>query len=93
MPAWRGYHTKTDGRAYFRFYIPTDLKDHLGPYPMVNLGLKKSKAAERLALMHYIAFQGLVADKRRELAEEALKPRLLIHFQSWAISGRIHVEI
>lgn len=75
MPEWRGYHTKTDGRAYFRFYIPTDLKDHLGPYPMVNLGLKKSKAAERLALMHYIAFQGLIADKRRELAEEALKPR------------------
>ncbi|HAX21613.1 MAG TPA: hypothetical protein DCY64_15205 [Hydrogenophaga sp.] len=75
MPAWRGYHTKTDGRAYFRFYIPTDLKDHLGPYPMVNLGLKKSKAAERLALMHYIAFQGLIEDKRAELAAEALKPR------------------
>jgi integrase len=75
MPAWRGYHTKTDGRAYFRFYIPTDLKDHLGPFPMVNLGLKKSKAAERLALMHYIAFQGLIADKRGELAAESLRPR------------------
>lgn len=75
MPAWRGYHVKTDGRAYFRFYIPKDLKEHLGPFPSVNLGMKASKAAERLALMHYIAFQGLIEDKRKELAGEALKPR------------------
>lgn len=75
MPAWRGYHVKTDGRAYFRPYIPKDLKDHLGPYPSVNLGMKKSKEAERLALMHYIAFQGLIEDKRKELAEKAVKPR------------------
>ena len=75
MPEWRGYHVKTDGRAYFRPYIPQDVKAHLGAYPSVNLGMKASKAAERLALMHYIAFQGLIDDKRKELAEGALRPR------------------
>ncbi len=75
MPKWSGYHVKSDGRAYFRPYIPTDLKAVLGPYPMVNLGMKASRQAERLALMHYIAFEGVVEDKRRELAEEARRPR------------------
>ncbi|WP_421955646.1 hypothetical protein [Polaromonas sp.] len=42
---------------------------------MVNLGMKKSRQAERLALMHFIAFEGLIEDKRRELAEAARKPR------------------
>jgi integrase len=75
MPKWSGYHVKSDGRAYFRPYIPSDLKDHLGSYPMVNLGMKASRQAERLALMHFIAFEGLIEDKRRELAEEARRPR------------------
>lgn len=75
MPKWSGYHVKSDGRAYFRPYVPLDLKDHLGSYPMVNLGMKASRQAERLALMHYIAFEGLIEDKRRELAEAARKPR------------------
>lgn len=75
MPKWSGYHVKSDGRAYFRPYIPSDLKAILGVYPMVNLGMKASRQAERLALMHYIAFEGVIEDKRRELAEEARRPR------------------
>lgn len=75
MPKWSGYHVKSDGRAYFRPYIPNDIKAILGSYPMVNLGMKASRQAERLALMHYIAFEGLIEDKRRELAEDARKPR------------------
>lgn len=75
MPNWAGYHVKTDGRTYFRPYIPKDLKEHLGPMPMVNLRMKASREAERLALSHYIAHETLIAEKRREIAEEALKPR------------------
>lgn len=75
MPKWSGYHVKSDGRAYFRPYIPNDLKAILGVYPMVNLGMKASRQAERLALMHFIAFEGVIEDKRREIAEEARKPR------------------
>lgn len=75
MPKWSGYHVKSDGRAYFRPYIPSDLKAVLGVYPMVNLGMKASRQAERLALMHYIAFEGVIEDKRKELAAEARKPR------------------
>jgi len=48
MPDWSGYHVKTDGRAYFRFYIPEDLKGVIGPFPMVNLRMKASREAERL---------------------------------------------
>lgn len=75
MPKWSGYHVKSDGRAYFRPYIPNDLKAIMGSYPMVNLGMKASRQAERLALMHYIAFEGVIEDKRREVAEEARRPR------------------
>lgn len=76
MPKWSGYHVKTDGRAYFRLRVPKDLHPYFGEHwPTVNLDLKASREAERLALMHYIAVQGVFADKRRELAEEALKPR------------------
>jgi hypothetical protein len=59
MPKWSGYHVKSDGRVYFRPHIPNDLKAILGTYPMVNLGMRASRQAERLALMHYIAFEGV----------------------------------
>ncbi|WP_341914635.1 hypothetical protein [Polaromonas sp. YR568] len=75
MPGWTGYHVKTDGRAYFRPYIPKELKAILGPLPMVNLGVKASRAAERLALSHYIAHEALLADTRQELLEAARRPR------------------
>lgn len=76
MPKWSGYHVKTDGRAYFRLRVPKDLQPHFGEHwPTVNLGMKEGREAERLALMHYIAVQGVFADKRREIAEEALRPR------------------
>jgi hypothetical protein len=75
MPEWTGYHVKTDGRAYFRPYIPKELKAIVGPLPMVNLGLKASRAAERLALSHYIAHEALLADKRQELLEATRRPR------------------
>ncbi len=75
MPKWSGYHVKSDGRAYFRPYIPSDLKASMGTYPMVNLGMKASRQAERLALMHYIAFEGVIEDRRREMAAEANRPR------------------
>ena len=75
MPKWAGYHVKTDGRAYFRPYIPKDLKDLLGPLPMVNLGVKAGRDAERLALSHYIAHEAVIAAKRRELLEAAVRPR------------------
>lgn len=42
---------------------------------MVNLHMKDSRAAERLALMHAVAFESLIEDKRKEIAAEALKPR------------------
>lgn len=74
MPGWTGYHVKTDGRAYFRPYIPKELKAVLGPLPMVNLGVKASRAAERLALSHYIAHEALLADTRQELLEAARRP-------------------
>lgn len=78
MPKWSGYHKKTDGRTYFRLRIPGDLKPYFGEWwPTVNLGMKASREAERLALMHYIAVQGVFEDKRRELAAEALRPRPL----------------
>jgi integrase len=77
MPAWSGYHVKSDGRAYFRPYVPKDLKPIIGSYPMVNLGIKASKQAERLALMHYIGFELMLEERRKELAEQALKPRPL----------------
>nr|WP_315471844.1 hypothetical protein [uncultured Rhodoferax sp.] len=64
MPDWSRYHVKTDGRAYFRFYIPEDLKGIIGPFPMVNLRMKASRQAERLALMHYIAFEGVIEEAR-----------------------------
>lgn len=76
MPKWSGYHVKTDGRAYFRLRVPKDLHAHFGTqWPLVNLGMKASREAERMALMHYIAVQGLFEEKRRELAEEARRPR------------------
>jgi len=75
MPEWTGYHVKTDGRAYFRPYIPKDLKDALGPLPMINLRMKASRQAERLALSHYIAHETLIAEKRQELLEATLRPR------------------
>jgi hypothetical protein len=76
MPKWSGYHVKTDGRAYFRLRVPKDLHSEFGPqWPIVNLGLKAGREAERLALMHYIAVQRVFAETRRELAEEALRPR------------------
>lgn len=76
MPKWSGYHVKTDGRTYFRLRVPKDLHSHFGAqWPTVNLGLKAGREAERLALMHYIAVQGVFADKRRDLAEEANRPR------------------
>lgn len=76
MPQWSGYHVKTDGRAYFRLRVPKELHPYFGTqWPTVNLGLKAGREAERMALMHYIAVQGVFADKRRELTEEALKPR------------------
>lgn len=76
MPQWSGYHIKTDGRTYFRLRVPKDLHPHFGEHwPTVNLGMKAGRDAERLALMHYIAVQGIFADKRRELAEEATRPR------------------
>lgn len=76
MPQWSGYHVKTDGRAYFRLRVPKDLHDHFGTqWPTVNLGMKAGREAERMALMHYIAVQGLFEEKRRELAEEARRPR------------------
>jgi len=75
MPDWSGYHVKTDGRAYFRFYIPEDLKGVIGPFPMVNLRMKASREAERLALMHFIAFEGVIEDARQRVKAEALKPR------------------
>lgn len=76
MPQWSGYHVKTDGRAYFRLRVPKDLHPHFGQqWATVNLGLKAGREAERLALMHYIAVQGVFAEKRKELAEEASRPR------------------
>lgn len=76
MPQWSGYHVKTDGRAYFRLRVPKDLHAHFGEHwPTVNLGMKAGRVAERLALMHYIAVQGVFEDKRRELEEEAMRPR------------------
>ncbi|MBT3069236.1 hypothetical protein, partial [Rhodoferax sp. U11-2br] len=76
MPKWSGYHVKTDGRAYFRLRVPKDLHHQFGEqWPTVNLGLKAGREAERLALMHYIAVQGVFEDRRRELAEEAMRPR------------------
>jgi hypothetical protein len=75
MPDWSGCHVKTDGRAYFRFYILEDLKDVIGPFPMVNLRMKASREAERLALMHFIALQGVIEDARQKIKSEALKPR------------------
>lgn len=76
MPQWSGYHVKTDGRAYFRLRVPKDLHPHFGQqWPTVNLGMKAGREAERMALMHYIAVQGLFEEKRRELAEEARRPR------------------
>lgn len=75
MPGWTGYHVKTDGRAYFRPYIPNELKAILGPLPMVNLGLKDSRAAERLALSHYIAHETLLEETRQELLKAASRPR------------------
>lgn len=76
MPQWSGYHVKTDGRAYFRLRVPKELHAHFGEHwPTVNLGMKAGRVAERLALMHYIAVQGVFEDKRRELAEDALRPR------------------
>ncbi len=76
MPKWSGYHVKTDGRTYFRLRVPKDLHPHFGvQWPVVNLKMKAGRDAERMALMHYIAVQGMFADKRRELAEEAMRPR------------------
>lgn len=76
MPKWSGYHVKTDGRAYFRLRVPKDLQPHFGEHwPTVNLGMKSCREAERLALMHYIAVQGVFDDKRREIAKDALRPR------------------
>ncbi|AVO35325.1 hypothetical protein C6570_14630 [Ottowia oryzae] len=75
MPAWSGYHVKSDGRAYFRPYVPKDLRPIIGPQPMVNLGMKASKEAERLALIHYIAFESMLSKRREELAAEAARPR------------------
>lgn len=74
MPEWTGYHVKEDGRAYFRPYIPRDVKHILGAMPSVNLKMKASREAERLALMHYVAIQGLIEDARKQLAEEQAKP-------------------
>lgn len=75
MPKWSGYHVKTDGRTYFRLRVPKDLHPHFGgQWPTVNLGMKACRDAERLALMHYIAVQGIFADKRREIAEQAMRP-------------------
>ena len=74
-----GYHVKTDGRAYFRPSIPRDLQPHLGvTYPSVNLGLKAGHAAERLALMHYIAFTGMLEDVRQEVAGGSFRGRPLM---------------
>lgn len=77
MPEWTGYHVKTDGRAYFRPYIPKDLKYALGPLPMVNLRMRGSREAERLALSHYIAHESLLATKRQEILTASLRPRPL----------------
>ncbi len=73
MPEWTGYHVKTDGRAYFRPIIPKDLKAVVGPLPMINLRMKASREAERLALSHYIAHEAFLAEKRKEVAEAALR--------------------
>jgi integrase len=42
---------------------------------MVNLRMKASREAERLALSHWIAHEALIEGKRRELAEAAHRPR------------------
>ena len=39
-----------------------------------------------------VALDGEMLSDRSEAGQECLRS-LLIHFQSWAISGRIHVEI
>lgn len=73
-----GYHVKTDGRAYFRPSVPKDLAPHLGSYPSVNLGLKAGRAAERLSLMHYIAFTGMLDEVRQEIAGGIFRGRPLM---------------
>lgn len=73
-----GYHVKTDGRAYFRPSVPKDLLPHLGTYPSVNLGLKAGRAAERLSLMHYIAFTGMLEGVREEIAGGTFRGRPLM---------------
>lgn len=70
-----GYHVKTDGRAYFRGYVPKDLKEVMGPVRAVNLGMKASREAQRLALGHFIAHQQRIDDLRKQAAEEAARPR------------------
>lgn len=62
-------------RGYTEAELLRLLEGILCVYPMVNLGMKASRQAERLALMHFIAFEGVIGDKRREIAEEARKPR------------------
>ena len=83
MPEWSGYHVKSDGRAYFLPYTPKDLRDAIGPLPMVNLRMKASRSAERLALSHYIAHEALLEAKRQELREAGRKPRK-VPLSEWA---------